>query len=51
VLVEASDTHPRHVIVSMLHAEPRPLEIFGELRITGELHGSGEFRGHSASRN
>ena len=51
VLVEASDTRPRHVIVSMLHAEPHPLQIRGELRITGELHGGGELRGQSVSRN
>lgn len=49
VLVEASDSHPRHVIVSMLHAEPRPLQIRGELRIRGELHGGGELRGQSVS--
>jgi hypothetical protein len=50
VLVEASDHRHRHIIVSMLHAEPRSLQIHCELRITGELHGGGELRGQSVSR-
>lgn len=41
VVVEATGTLPRHVILSMLHAEPHPLQIRGEIR--------GELRGHSES--
>jgi hypothetical protein len=45
VVVDATDAVPRHVILSMLHAEPRPIEIRGELRIRGEINGAGEIRG------
>ena len=45
VVVEAADAAPRHVLISMLHAEPHPLQIRGVMRIRGEIHGEGDFRG------
>ena len=45
VLIEATAARPRHILLAMLHAEPRPLEIFGDLRIHGEVIGGGKLRG------
>ena len=45
VIIDATPARPRHILLSMLHAEPRPLEIRGELRIRGEVIGGGELRG------
>lgn len=39
IVIEAADATPRHVILSMLHAEPRPLEIRGVMRLRGEVEG------------
>ena len=49
VVVETANPALRHVLVSMLHAEPRRLEIRGELRIRGEIHGEAELRGQLRS--
>jgi len=49
LVVEKNNDAPRHLLVSMLHAEPRPLEIRGSLRIHGEIHGEAELRGHFRS--
>jgi hypothetical protein len=49
VIVGAEDAALRHVLISMLHVEPRPLEIRGELRIRGEIHGDAELRGQLRS--
>jgi len=45
VLFEATDGAARHILISMLQAEPRPLQIHGELRLEGEIHGRAELRG------
>ena len=39
VVVEAAGSHPRHVILSMQHVEPR------QLLMRGEINGGGELRG------
>ena len=44
VVVEAIDAAPCHVLISMLHADPHPFQIRGELRISGEIKGGGEIR-------
>ena len=49
VVIEATDSHPRHVLFSMLHAEPRPLRIHGEMRLRGEISGGGDFHGQFGS--
>src|SRR4051794_26531073 len=45
VIVEAASPAPRHILISMLHAEPHPLEIRGGLTISGEIRGHAELRG------
>ena len=47
VVVEATDAAPRYVLIAMLHAEPHPLEIRGEVRIRGEINGGGDLRGRT----
>ena|ERR1043166_5178883 len=47
VVVEGTDAAPSHLLISMLHVDPRPLQIRGEVRIHGEIHGVGEIRGQS----
>jgi hypothetical protein len=46
VVMEAADATPRHVLISMLHAEPRPMEIHGMMRFRGEFNGEAELHGH-----
>jgi len=46
VVIEAAETTRRHVLISMLHAEPRPLEIRGTMRLRGEINGEAELNGH-----
>lgn len=48
VILEEIGITPRHVVISMLHAEPRPLQIRGELRIRGEIQGGAELHSGSA---
>jgi len=45
LVVEAVDASPCHLLISMLHAEPHPLQIRGELRINGSFGGGAELRG------
>lgn len=49
IVVDATDVVPRHVLVSMLHAVPRPLQIRGALRLAGEIHGEADLRGEIRS--
>jgi len=48
-VAEETKTEPRHLLVSMLHAEPHPLQIRGELRIHGEIRGEAELQGQLSS--
>lgn len=43
VLIEAVNGHPRHILISMLSSDPRPLEIRHRLKMHGEIRG--EFQG------
>ena len=43
VHIEAVNGHPRHILISMLSSDPRPLEIRHRLRMHGEIRG--EFQG------
>lgn len=43
-VMEAKGELPLHILISMLHVEPRPLVIRGELRIRGDFSGGGELR-------
>ena len=38
-VIDATDGVPRHLVLSMLHAEPRPMRIRGGLRLHGEIDG------------
>jgi hypothetical protein len=44
LIIDATPEIPRHLLISMLHAEPRPLEI------RGEFEGRGGFRGVADAR-
>lgn len=46
VVIEATEEIPRHVVLTMLRSEPRPLEIRGRL----ELRGNTEIRGEAELR-
>ena len=45
IVLHATDSAPRHVLISMLHADPRPLRIGGHLQIRGSIQGEAELRG------
>ena len=49
IVLEATKAAPRHVLISMLHAEPRPLQIRGDLRISGSIEGRGDLHGQWGS--
>jgi len=49
VVIEATHPQPRHDLFSMLHVEPRPLRIHGEMRLRGEISGGGDFQGQFGS--
>lgn len=43
-VVETTGEGPRHLVLSMLHAEPRPLQIRGEVRMHGDIRCENETR-------
>ena len=44
VVMEATDAAPRHILITMLHADPHPMQIRGELRLE-DIHGHARFEG------
>ena len=47
LVIEAAEATPRHLLISMLHAEPRPLEVHGHFNLGGEIRGEGRLDGEA----
>ena len=45
IVLDATESAARHVLISMLHSDPRPLRIRGHISMKGEMRGDGEIRG------
>lgn len=50
LVVEACDTRPRHILVSMMRSEPRPIEVRAHLNFDGRIEAHGELRGEASPR-
>lgn len=47
LVVEASEDRSKHLLVSMMQSNPRPLELRAHLNLEGQFRADGELRGES----